>query len=431
MKRFTAFFISFILLASLLTACGGETVPEAPVPAATETDLEEASANGVGVYKFTENCIEGISEYEIAYTVELCEDGSFTVTAHNSMSGETLTYSGDSYEWNKTYFTTGAADGEVLPAWFNADGSCLWVIIGTDDVVPMNYMPPSDVRQTEYKNLAYALDSDAQVLDVYLPEAEGTYPVIVVCHGGGFKFGDQAMSIIKPIFSAATERGYAVVSVDYRKSGEAPFPAALNDVKAAVRWVRANADALGFDADNIAIWGESAGAYLALMTALTPEVEELKGDVILNGDTTGSSLELSSAVKALVDFYGPVDFWELDSDAVECGMDASFGKAGSFESDFVGQAVAEDESFTRKTWWGSYVDALPNDFSLSAWIQVGDADHRVPYLQSVNFAGELAPVIGEENVSFGIIEGADHEDSAFYTEENLSAVFDFLDGVLK
>ena len=285
-------------------------------------------------------------------------------------------------------------------------------------------MPPVDVRLTEYKNLAYAKDSDSQVLDVYLPEAEGVYPVIVVCHGGGFKFGDQGMGIIKPIFSAATERAYAVVSVDYRKSGEAPFPAALGDTKAAVRWVRENAESLGFDAENIAIWGESAGANLALMTALTPEVAELNADV-------EEYASQSSAVKALVSYYAPVDFWELDADAVECGMEPSFGGAGSFESDYVGQAVGEDESFTRRTWWGSYTDALPADFALSAWIQVGDADHRVPYLQSVHFAEELAPVIGEENICFGIIEGADHEDSAFYTEENLSAVFDFLDGVLK
>ena len=423
MKKFISIFLAFILSASLLAACGGETAEETPAPAATGTDIEEAPATGVGKYSFTESCIEGFSKYEIAYTVELCEDGSFSISALNSMTGETLSYEGDSYEWKDTYFTTGPAEGENLPAWFNPDGSCLWVVLGSD-VVPMNYMPPVDVRQTEYKDLRYAADSDSQVLDVYLPEAEGVYPVIVVCHGGGFKFGDQAMSVIKPIFSAATERGYAVVSIDYRKSGEAPFPAALADAKAAVRWVRANAEALGFDSENIAIWGESAGAYLSLMTALTPEVAELNGDVDAN-------LELSSAVKALVSFYAPVDFWELDADAAECGMEPSFGKAGSFESDYVGQAVGEDENFTRKTWWGSYVDALPADFALSTWIQVGDADHRVPYLQSVHFAEELAPVIGEENITFGIIEGADHEDSAFYTEENLSAVFDFLDSVLK
>ena len=424
MKRIVCIFLISVLCFSLFAACAEKKAEDSPTPEATGSDIEEAVSNGAGEYHFSESCIDGISRYEISYTVELKEDGAFAITASNSITGETISYMGSSYEWKETFFTTGAVDSEALPAWFNPDGSCLWINAGNGDVFPMNYMAPVDVRLTEYKDIAYADNSDAQVLDIYLPEAEGVYPVIVVCHGGGFKFGDQGMSIIKPIFSAATQRGYAVVSVDYRKSGEAPFPAALADTKAAVRWVRENADALGFDAENIAIWGESAGANLALMTALTPGVAELNADV----DEYAAQ---SSAVKVLVSFYAPVDFWELDADAVDCGMEPSFGKAGSFESDYVGQAVGEDESFTRKTWWGSYTDALPADFTLNAWIQVGDADHRVPYLQSVHFAEELAPVIGEENISFGIIEGADHEDSAFYTEENLSAVFDFLDGILK
>ena len=422
MKRIVCIFLISVLCFSLFAACAEKKAEDSPTPEATGSDIEEAVSNGAGEYHFSESCIDGISRYEISYTVELKEDGAFAITASNSITGETISYMGSSYEWKETFFTTGAVDSEALPAWFNPDGSCLWINAGNGDVFPMNYMAPVDVRLTEYKNLVYAGDSDSQVLDVYLPEAEGTYPVIVVCHGGGFKFGDQGMSIIKPIFTAATERGYAVVSVDYRKSMEAPFPAALSDVKAAVRWVRANAETLGFDPDNIAIWGESAGAYLALMTALTPEVSELNGDVDEN-------LEFSSAVGALVSFYAPVDFWELDADAIECGMEPSFGGESSFESDFVGQAVSADEEFTRKTWWGSYSENIPAE--LMTWIQAGDADHRVPYLQSVHFADELSEILGKENVNFGIIEGADHEDSAFYTNENLGQIFDFLDGALK
>lgn len=419
MKKLISIILVFAMALCLFTACGGS---QSSAPAASDTDVLEEAPAGVGTYSFTEIAMNGA--LEIPFTVELRADGSFTITEANPMKGE-IVYSGDSFDWKGTYFTTGAFSAEAMPeaTWFSADGSCVWIVTGEGTVVPMNYVEPQIVRVTEYKDVVYGDNSDSQVLDIYLPEAEGTYPVIVVCHGGGFKFGDQGMSIVKPIF-AATERGYAVVSVDYRKSMEAPFPAALSDVKAAVRWVRANADIYGFDAENIAIWGESAGAYLALMTALTPEVGELNGDVDEN-------LDQSSAVKALVSFYAPVDFWELDADAAAVGMEPSFSAAGSFESDFVGQAVGEDEDFTRKTWWGSYTESLPADFALSAWVQVGDADHRVPCIQSEHFAAELAPVIGEENVSFSVIEGADHEDSLFYTEENLSAVYDFLDTILK
>lgn len=420
MKKFISIILVLALSLCLFAACGDKEPVSSPAEPVAESTPEPVQ--GVGVYTFTEIAMNGA--LEIPFTVELREDGSFTITESNPMKGDVV-YSGESFEWRDTYFTTGAFTAEAMPeaGWFNADGSCVWIITGEGQVIPMAYVEPEIIRVTEYSDIPYAGDSDAQVLDIYLPEEEGTYPVIVVVHGGGFKFGDQGMSIIKPIFEA-TSRGYAVVSIDYRKSMEAPFPAALADAKAAVRWIRANADIYGFDADNIAIWGESAGAYLALMTALTPDVAELNGDVDEN-------LEYSSAVKALVDFYGPVDFWELDADAVSVGMEATFSAEGSFESDFVGQAVGADESFTRKTWWGTYVDALPAGFALKAWIQVGDADHRVPYPQSVNFASELADVIGEENVAFGIIEGADHEDSLFYTEENLAAIYDFLDGVLK
>ena len=75
--------------------------------------------------------------------------------------------------------------------------------------------------------------------------------------------------------------------------------------------------------------------------------------------------------------------------------------------------------------------SLPADFALKAWIQVGDADQNVPYTQSVNFAERLAEQIGEENVSFSILEGTAHEDDAFYTDANLAAVLAFLDGVMK
>ncbi|MGN1002319.1 MAG: alpha/beta fold hydrolase [Oscillospiraceae bacterium] len=428
MKKTFAIFLAALMLLGCLAGCGDKTpasgsdIPASGSDVSTPEPAPEAA--GVGSYTFIENALGGA--FEVPFTVELKEDGSFTVTEDNPMMGQQV-YTGSSYQWHDSYFVTGPFDGDERPmaSWFEADGSCTWIINGEGQVTPMNYVaseeqPAGETGET--KALAYADDSKSQVLDVYLPEGEGPHPVIVVLHGGGFKFGDQAMSIIQPIFEA-TEQGYAVVSVDYRKSMEAPFPAALADAKAAVRWVRANAETYGFDPDRIAIWGESAGAYLAIMTALTPDVEELNGDVDENR-------AYSSAVQALVSFYAPINFWELDADAETVGMTPSFGGAGSFESDFVGQAVGADESFTKQTWWGSYTDCLPEDFTLSAWVQVGDSDHRVPYVQSVHFAEELAAVIGADSVTFGIVEGADHEDALFYTEENLNAVYAFLDEVL-
>ncbi|MCC8105663.1 MAG: alpha/beta hydrolase [Clostridiales bacterium] len=274
----------------------------------------------------------------------------------------------------------------------------------------------------DFADVAYADDSDSQVLDIYLPEGEGTFPVIVVVHGGGFMFGDQGMDIIKPIISAGLDNGYAVVSVDYRKSSEAQFPAALADVKAAVRFVRANAEEYGFDADSIVIWGESAGAYLSVMTALTANVESLNGDVDEN-------LDYSSEVTALVDFYGPIEFYVMDDEYAEMGIESSFGTDTSFESQFLGQNLSEDEEYTYTTYWETYVDEFTNT-DLIAWIQAGDSDTSVPCTESVNLADRLSGLLGEDQVSFGLIEGAEHEDDLFYTDENLAAVFEFLAAVI-
>lgn len=289
---------------------------------------------------------------------------------------------------------------------------------GNDEPVTFEKKNPAIMQ-----NQTYASNHESQVCDIYLPERTTLTPVIVLVHGGGFKFGDQAMTVIQPVIDTAVAKGYAVVSVDYRKSGDATFPAAVADVKAAVRYVRAKAEMFDFDTDKIVIWGESAGAYLAAMTALTPEVEALNGDVTDNAD-------YSSEVAALVDFYGPIEFYTLQAEGDALGMSASFDSESSFESAFLGQALNADKEKTYETYWETYKDELPSNFKLSAWVQVGDSDARVPYTQSENFAKRLTDVIGEDNMKFGIIEGADHEDDLFYTEENLGDVFEYLNTVL-
>lgn len=267
------------------------------------------------------------------------------------------------------------------------------------------------------KNVVYASNSKAQVCDIYLPEGAQKVPVIVLVHGGGFLFGDQGMTVIMPVVRKALEKGYAVVSVDYRKSSEAVFPAAVADVKAAVRFVKAHAMEYGFDPENIAVWGESAGAYLSLMTALTPNVTELNGDVTDYDKIPGN-------VKALVSFYAPVEFYTLYEEAGKLDSAAS-----SFESKFLGQDILADKNATYKTYWETYKESIPTD--LKAWIQAGNADARVPYSQSVNFADRLANYLSSGNISHSIIEGADHEDDLFYTDENLNAVFAWLDSFMK
>src|SRR5580692_6078407 len=102
--------------------------------------------------------------------------------------------------------------------------------------------------------------------DVYLPDAEPPLPVIIWLHGGGWRFGDRRLA--PDLTRHFASRGFAMVSIEYRLSGQAVFPAPLEDVKAAVRWVRSAAERYGFDADHIGLWGSSAGGHLAALAAL-------------------------------------------------------------------------------------------------------------------------------------------------------------------
>lgn len=437
MKKGRTVLLAALVLAGACAGCGGkENAAEensTEVVAVSEAALSETDFSLVaGNYTFEEQAMGGA--FTVPWKLELKEDGTYVLTEENPVQG-TLTYEG-SYILEGDVVVTGPFEGAAPQAtFFESDKSCRWTLEGAD-CTPVNYsqeseeLPPLEEgvkgeKQTGENTVAYASLSASQVCDIYTPEQEGTYPVIVLVHGGGFKFGDQAMELIQPVIEAGLENGYAVVSVDYRKSGEAVFPAALADVKAAVRFVRANAEEYGLDTEHIAIWGESAGAYLSLMTALTPEVEELDGDVADNAQE-------SSAVTALVDFYGPVEFYTMDEEYAALGNETtSYSSESSFESAFLGQAVGEDQEKTYETYWETYKESLPEDYTLHAWIQVGNADENVPYTQSENFAARLSEVIGAENVSYSVIEGAAHEDAAFYTEENLSEVFAFLDAVMK
>ena len=120
------------------------------------------------------------------------------------------------------------------------------------------------------------------------------------------------------------ERGYSVVSANYRLSGEAAFPAAVHDVKAAVRWIRANAAGSGFNPDKIAAWGSSAGGYLSAMLRTTGGVGALEDLSLGNADQ-------SSRVVAAVDWYRPVDFLTMDQQHAELGHEARVHEAGSPE----------------------------------------------------------------------------------------------------
>lgn len=429
MRRVISTVVSAALLLNLV-GCGAASTE------ASSSAVSAVSAIRNGTYTYEETLPFGT----VPWTLNLAEDGTYTLT-FKDFGGQENTYTGTYTTEGDTVTTSAPNEGVdgIQASFFNEDFSCVWTLNADGTLKPVNDAGMVDFAgglpdkmdgakpesNADYQNLAYASNSKNEVMDIYKAEnATGKDPVIVVVHGGGFKFGDQSMPIIQPIIEAGTANGYVVASVDYRKSGEAAFPAAVGDVKAAVRYLKAHAEEYGIDPEKIVVWGESAGAYLAAMTATTPNVDSLNADV-------SDNLEQDSTVAALVDFYGPIEFATMDEEFTALGNTASANHTkGSFESDFVGvDDLSANPDKTAATWWGTYKDQMPTD--LYAWIQAGTADTNVPYTQSEHFTEALSEVIGNDHVQYSVLEGAAHEDDRFYTEENLNDVFAFLTDALK
>jgi acetyl esterase/lipase len=162
--------------------------------------------------------------------------------------------------------------------------------------------------EPNYKDLAYASASATQILDLYLPTTgSGPFPVVINIHGGGFKFGDKGM-LSEATGTALLDAGYAVASINYRFSGEAVFPAAVQDAKAEVRFLRANAAQYNLNPEKMAVLGQSAGGNLAAMVGVTGNISDFD-------DASLGNAGVSSAVQAVIDQYGPTDFLQMDAQA--------------------------------------------------------------------------------------------------------------------
>ena len=287
-------------------------------------------------------------------------------------------------------------------------------------------IPPAGTAHIDRKmfDLAYASLSPAQALDIYWPsEGNGPFPVILSIHGGAFMGGDKRDEQVTPML-AGLPRGYAVVAVNYRMSGEAIFPALVHDIKAAVRWVRANAAKFLLDPARIAAWGGSAGGYLSLMTGVTASTPELE-------DLSLGNAGQPCHVQAVVDWFGPTDFLKMDAQLAESGLAPAppFAHSGanSPESLLLGRQITEIPELVRAANPETYLHAgAPPLF-----IQHGDRDDVVPYQQSVNFAAKARAMLGREKVRLELLPGARHADPAFGTPQNIQKVLDFLDQTLR
>lgn len=159
-------------------------------------------------------------------------------------------------------------------------------------------------------------------LDLYRPDggAAQARPAIVLVHGGGWRSGYREN--LTPLAQALAERGIVAANISYRLAPEAQFPAAIHDVKAAIRWLRKNADAYGVDPDKIAVGGTSAGGQIASLTGVTA------GDAYF--DPQQATSDISSDVQAIVNIDGLSDFTSVEARKHEDDPSKDPSAAGSW-----------------------------------------------------------------------------------------------------
>ena len=137
-------------------------------------------------------------------------------------------------------------------------------------------------------------------LDLFCPEREGKYPALIMVHGGGWRAGDRSLQV--PMAQMISSHGFITITIEYQLSQEAKYPAAIYNIKAAIRWIRAHAQEYNIDPDRIAISGCSAGGHLASLVGLTNGIEKFEGDM--------GNEDYSSHVHAIIDIDGVINFMD-------------------------------------------------------------------------------------------------------------------------
>lgn len=239
-------------------------------------------------------------------------------------------------------------------------------------------------------------------LDLYrAPQSDA--PVVVYVHGGGWRSGargDDGPGRLEPLAAY----GVTVASVDYRLAPDARFPDQIHDVKGAVRWLRARGPHLGLLTDRIGIWGASAGAYLGSLLALSPGDDELEGSV-------GGNLEQSSAVQAVVHWFGQVDLLAAGSrSAVEARL-----LPFAFESGLLGaRSLADVAGRARDLGLLPRVSRDAPPFLIAH----GDRDHVVAPSEGAALHDALSRSGADSR--FLLLGGAGHEGREFGSPETLA-----------
>ena len=246
------------------------------------------------------------------------------------------------------------------------------------------------------KDIAYAgTDHERQTLDLALPlkrKSDKQLPVIAYIHGGAWRAGSKNGGLNR-LHDFIKTGEFAGVTIGYRLSQHARWPAQIHDCKAAIRWLKGNAKKYGIDANRLAVWGNSAGGHLVAMIGVSGDIESLEGKL-------GKHLGEDSRVNCVVDFCGPTHLLSMGRFPSKIDHDAP----SSPESQLIGGAIQENKKSANNASPITYVtmDDAP------ILIVHGTDDPLVPFNQAVIFhsalrkAGVKSEFLGMEGMGHGL-----------------------------
>jgi acetyl esterase/lipase len=266
-------------------------------------------------------------------------------------------------------------------------------------------VPESVIWQPDVE---YANPGDEHLLlNLARPKSgEGPFPAVLCIHGGGFRAGTR--DSYDGLCIKLAQRGYVAATITYRLAPKYKFPAAVQDSKAAVRWLRANAAAFKINPDKIGVTGGSAGGHLAQFLGVTAHVPEFEGN--------GGNAEQSSSVACVVNFFGPSDFTKSYGKSVDAAQVLPLWLGGNLET-------ARRLHIKASPLYWVTPDSAPT------LCVHGTEDKYVAYEQAVWIVDKLKAAAVEAELL--TLKGAGHGFKGADAQTAEQALFDFFDQKLK
>ena len=256
--------------------------------------------------------------------------------------------------------------------------------------------------------IADVVYSDGLKLDLYYPkQVNDKNPLVISIFGGGWISGFKTDKFVPPMIQPINE-GFIVAVPDYTLSLDAPFPQSVIDIKKCIAFLRSHSDLYKIDTNNITLWGESAGAHLALEAGLV--------------ENSHFDLALDTRVKNIIAMYAPSNLLTINTQAEKLGiLDTARSDKDTVFGIYMGKNYDDERQMNLASPIKQINDHMPNII-----LEHGTKDALVPYLQSVEFFNKAKEKYPDSHVTLSIYDGLQHTDPFFFTKEHVHYLMNML-----